>query len=90
MNLTYDARGVETHYAFDTPHGVTQIWFTGMGANDSGSARPALPSGVAATGDRVFGYASSGHLESVNISNEYIENYTFDENLHPPSLIQTK
>ena len=51
MKKKTDARGVETHYTFDALHRVTQIWYTGVGGNDSGSVRPALPSGVAATGD---------------------------------------
>ncbi|MEK6304510.1 MAG: RHS repeat-associated core domain-containing protein [Acidobacteriota bacterium] len=72
-----DARGVESHYAYDALHNVTQIWFTGVGGDDSGSVRPALPSGVAATGDRNFGYTSWGSLSSVTLSN-YTETYAFD------------
>jgi len=52
----------------------------------SGSVRPALPSGVAATGDRLFGYTSWGALESVNVPNEYTENYTFDAYDRPISV----
>ncbi|MEK6301804.1 MAG: RHS repeat-associated core domain-containing protein [Acidobacteriota bacterium] len=73
-----DARGVESHYLYDALHNVTQIWFTGVGGDDSGSVRPALPSGVAATEDRSFAYTSWGALSSVTIPNKYTETYAFD------------
>ncbi len=41
---------------------------------------------MAATGDRLFGYTSSGGLESVNIPNEYTENYSFDGYNRPTSV----
>ena len=81
-----DARGVETHFAFDALHRITQTWYTGLGGNDSGSVRPALPSSVAATGDMLFGYTDSGALESVSIPNEYTETYGFDDNDRPISV----
>jgi RHS repeat-associated protein len=87
-----DARGVETHNSFDELHRVTQTWYTGVGGDDSGGTRPALPSGVAATGDQVMGYTSSGAISSVNIYNPngvgyaYTESYTFDGNLRPASV----
>ncbi|MEK6300191.1 MAG: RHS repeat-associated core domain-containing protein [Acidobacteriota bacterium] len=73
-----DARAVESHYLYDALHNVTQIWFTGVGGDDSGSVRPALPSEVAATEDRNFGYTSWGSLSSVTIPNKYTETYAFD------------
>ena len=81
-----DARGVETHYAYDALHRVTQVWYTGVGGNDSGTVRPSLPSGVAATADTLFGYEESGAIESVTIPNEYTENYNFDTGNRPSSV----
>jgi RHS repeat-associated protein len=81
-----DARGVETHYAFDALHRATQTWYTGAGGDDTGAVRPALPNPVAATGDRLFGYSSSGALASLNIPNEYTENYSFDAYDRPISV----
>jgi len=72
------ARGVERHYAYDALHKVTSLWYTGVGGDDSGSVRPALPSGVAATADVGFGYTEWGALESVGIANQYTETYEFD------------
>ncbi|MEK6302569.1 MAG: RHS repeat-associated core domain-containing protein [Acidobacteriota bacterium] len=73
-----NARGVESHYAYDALRNVTQIWFTGVGGDDSGSVRPSLPSGVAATDDRNFAYTSWGALSSVTIPTKYTETYAFD------------
>jgi RHS repeat-associated protein len=85
-----DARGVETHYAVDALHRVTQIWYTGSGGDDSGSVRPALPSKVATTSELSLGYGSGGELSSVtlvtNNAFEYTENYTFDAQNRVASL----
>ena len=81
-----DARGVESHYAYDALHNVTQIWFTGVGGDDSGSVRPALPSEVAATEDRNFVYTGWGALSSVTISNKYTETFAFDDFLQVSSV----
>ncbi|MFY9570792.1 MAG: hypothetical protein WAV20_05290, partial [Blastocatellia bacterium] len=87
-----DARGVESHYAFDALHRVTGVWYTGVGGDDSGAVRPGLPSGVAATGDAVFGYTSWGALSGVSISSPggvgypYTETYAFD-NFHRPASV---
>ncbi len=87
-----DARGVETHYAFDALHRVTQTWYTGVGGNDSGSVRPTVPSSVAATGDVLIGYTSWGAISNINMFNAngvgyaYTENYTFDGDLRPASI----
>lgn len=81
-----DARGVETHNAFDALHRVTQTWYTGVGGNDSGSVRPSLPGSVAATGDVLIGYSGSGDVQSVTIPNEYTEAYAFDDNDRPTSV----
>jgi RHS repeat-associated protein len=74
-----DARGVESHYAYDALHQMTQTWFTGVGGDDGGYVRPALPTGVAATKDRIFAYTSWGSLSSVTIPSEYTETYGFDD-----------
>ena len=87
-----DARGVETHYAFDTLHRVTQTWYTGVGGDDSGATRPPVPTGVAGIGDTVVGYTSWGALSNVNIYNSngvgyaYTETYGFDSNDRPTSM----
>jgi RHS repeat-associated protein len=81
-----DARGVESHYAYDALHQVTSTWYTGVGGDDAGYVRPALPSGVAATGDRIFGYTSWGAISSVTIPSEYSETYAFDGYARPTSV----
>lgn len=32
-----DARGVESHYAFDALHRVIGVWYTGVGGDDAGN-----------------------------------------------------
>jgi len=81
-----DPRGVETHYAFDALHRATQTWYTGVGGDDSGSTRPALPSGVAATSDVLVGYTSWGAVSYVIIGNDYNEGYNFDAYNRPTSV----
>jgi hypothetical protein len=49
-----DARGVETHYKYDSPNRLSQVWYTGLGGDDAGNVRPALPTGVAPTSDVMF------------------------------------
>src|SRR5262249_7037024 len=46
-----DPRNVETHYKYDSLNRPIQVWYTGLGGDDAGTVRPALPSGVAATPD---------------------------------------
>jgi RHS repeat-associated protein len=90
-----DARGVESHYLFDALHQVTQIWYTGLGGDDSGAVRPTLPSGVAATGDVGFAYSAWGALSGVSISSPggigypYSETYAFDSFTRPMSVTRT-
>jgi YD repeat-containing protein len=66
-----DARGVETHYKYDALNRLIQVWYTGVGGDDLGNVRPALPSGVAATSDVNYVYntsgASNGLLQSVSV-----------------------
>jgi RHS repeat-associated protein len=85
-----DARGVESHYAFDALHQVTQTWYTGLGGDDAGNTRPALPSPVATTSELALGYSSSGALSSVtlvtNNAYQYTENYAFDTQNRVSSL----
>jgi len=40
-----DARGVETHYKYDALNRLVQVWYTGIGGDDQGTVRPALPAG---------------------------------------------
>ncbi|MFY9607376.1 MAG: RHS repeat-associated core domain-containing protein [Blastocatellia bacterium] len=90
-----DARGIESHYAYDALHQVTQIWYTGLGGDDSGAVRPTLPSGVAATGDVGFAYNAWGALSGVSISSPggigypYTETYAFDSFTRPMSVTRT-
>src|SRR6266404_5136538 len=87
-----DARGVETHYAFDALHRVTQVWFTGVGGNDDGSVRPTVPNPVAATGDVLIGYMGWGSISNINIFNangvgySYTEAHGFDGSLRTSSV----
>ena len=87
-----DARGVEKHFAFDALHQVIQTWYTGPGGDDSGSVRPALPLGIAVTGDVSIGYTGWGGLSSVNVANgngigyAYTESNTFNGTNQPVSV----
>jgi YD repeat-containing protein len=51
-----DARGVETHYKYDSLNRLERVWYTGLGGDDTGSIRPAMPAGVEATADVVMQY----------------------------------
>jgi len=51
-----DARGIETHYGYDELHRLVHVWYTGIGGDETGTVRPALPSGVPATTDTVFNF----------------------------------
>lgn len=79
-----DARGVEKHHGYDTLNRLTSVWYTGTGGDDSGTIRPALPSGVAATGDITYSYNNfaspgpgNGKLNSV-ADGTGTESYQFD------------
>jgi len=79
-----DARGVETHYKYDSLNRPIQVWYTGIGGDDAGTIRPALPSGVAATSDVSVGYnnfslaqVGNGELNSVT-DGAGSESYTYD------------
>ena len=77
-----DARGVETHYAFDALHRVTQKWYTGLGGDDTGSTRPALPASVTATGDVYIGYTAWGAISNVSVLNSSWCRIRIYRNLH--------
>jgi RHS repeat-associated protein len=81
-----DARGVESHYAYNALHRATGIWYTGVGGDDAGYVRPAVPSGVAATGSCLFEYTSWGALSSVTVQDLYSETYAFDGYARPTSV----
>jgi YD repeat-containing protein len=79
-----DARGVETHYKYDSLNRPVQTWFTGAGGNDTGTVRPALPAGVAATSDVTVSYnnfssaaAGNGQVNQVTDA-AGTESYTYD------------
>jgi RHS repeat-associated protein len=61
-----DARGVETHYKYDSLNRPVQVWYTGVGGDDAGTTRPALPSGVAATSDVTISYNAYASSQSGN------------------------
>jgi hypothetical protein len=84
VNKKTDARGVELHQAFDSLHRAVHTWYTGIGGDDQGNTRPALPSGVAATPDVYTNYDSAGAVSGVTMSlpggaNIYSESSLFDE-----------
>ena len=79
-----DARGVAKPTGYDTLNRLASVWYTGTGGNDSGSFRPALPSGVAATGDVTITYNNltspspgNGKISSV-ADGTGTESYQFD------------
>jgi RHS repeat-associated protein len=61
-----DARGVETHYKYDSLNRPVQVWYTGVGGDDAGTIRPALPSGIAATSDVTINYNNYTSSQSGN------------------------
>ncbi|MFY9574335.1 MAG: RHS repeat-associated core domain-containing protein, partial [Blastocatellia bacterium] len=79
-----DARGVESHYTYDALHRVTQIWYTGVGGDDAGAVRPALPAGVSETPQVGVVYTATGQLSQVylyatsTVPNSYQEDYVYD------------
>jgi len=68
-----DARGVETHYKYDSLNRPLQVWYTGPGGDDNGSIRPALPSGVAATSDVTIAY---NNFSSPQVGNGQVNQVT--------------
>ena len=50
---------METHYAYDSLHRTKQVWYTGLGGNDSGTVRPPLPAGVEQSGDVIIQYKTT-------------------------------
>jgi RHS repeat-associated protein len=76
-----DARGVETHYKYDSLNRLSQVWYTGPGGDDAGSFRPALPAGVAATSDVTISYKTAapgnGQVSSIT-DGAGTESYLFD------------
>jgi YD repeat-containing protein len=90
-----DARGVETHYKYDSLHRPIQVWYTGLGGDDNGSIRPSLPSGVAATADVTIAYnnfatpqVGNGEPSSVTDGGGS-ETYTYDSLSRLASKIRT-
>jgi RHS repeat-associated protein len=76
-----DARNVETHYKYDSLNRLNQVWYTGLGGNDSGTVRPALPSGVNATSDVIVVYNTAtpgnGAIQRVDDGGGF-ETYAYD------------
>jgi YD repeat-containing protein len=68
-----DPRNVETHYKYDAMNRPIQVWYTGLGGNDSGTIRPALPSGVAATSDVTIAY---NNLSGAGVGNGQVNQVT--------------
>lgn len=76
-----DARNVETHHKYDSLNRLSQVWYTGLGGDDSGSVKPALPAGVAATQDVTIAYKTTtlgnGEVDTIN-DGAGIEGYAYD------------
>jgi RHS repeat-associated protein len=87
-----DPRGVETHYKYDELNRLIERWYTGLGGDEEGTDRPALPSTVGATPTVHYNYdnnqasATTGLLLSVQLvpaaggSVIYQESYSYDSN----------
>lgn len=68
-----DARGVESHYKYDSLNRPIQVWYTGVGGDDAGTIRPALPAGVAATADVTVSY---NNFSSPQVGNGQVSSLT--------------
>ena len=80
VTIKTDPRGVEKHFRYDEHHRVVEIWYTGLGGNESGTVRPALPSTVAATPDIDYTYnynlSSKGTLSAITVG-DYQETFNY-------------
>jgi RHS repeat-associated protein len=90
-----DARNVETHYKYDSLNRLSQVWYTGLNGNDSGTFRPNLPPGVAATADLNINYnnfttaqAGNGQVHQIT-DGAGSESYAYDSLARPSSKIRT-
>lgn len=81
LKRTHAARGVETHYGYDSLNRPNKVWYTGLGGNDSGTVRPGLPSPVAATSDVDITYRSSapGNGQPLSVSDGQIAGFSSSE-----------
>jgi len=88
LKQTHTARGVETHYGYDSLNRLNKVWYTGLGGNDSGSVRPALPSSVAPTSDVDITYRSSapGNGQPLSVSDGQIAGFSSSESYVYESL----
>jgi RHS repeat-associated protein len=88
LKRTHAARGVETHYGYDSLNRANKVWYTGIGGNDSGTIRPALPSTVAATSDIDITYNSSapGNGQPLSVSDGQIAGFSSSESYVYESL----
>ena len=86
-----DARNVETHYKYDSLNRLTQLWYTGLGGDDAGTSRPALPSGVAATSEVDIAYNTStpGNGAVSSITDGQITGFSSSETYGYDSLGRT-
>ncbi|MGB5037232.1 MAG: RHS repeat-associated core domain-containing protein, partial [Blastocatellia bacterium] len=73
-----DARGVETHYQYDTLNRIKKVWYTGTGGSDDPTgSRPGLPTGVAALQDVDTTYVASGNGNgNVSAVTDYLDGST--------------
>ncbi len=81
LKRSHQARGIETHYMYDSLHRLTKVWYTGSGGDDLGSVRPALPSAVAATSDVDITYRTSapGNGQPLSIIDGQIASFSSSE-----------
>jgi RHS repeat-associated protein len=91
-----DARNVETHYKYDALNRLSQVWYTGLNGNDSGTVRPNLPPGVAATSDLNINYnnfttaqAGNGQVHQIT-DGAGSESYAYDSLARPSSKTRTE
>ena len=86
-----DARNVETHYKYDSLNRVTQVWYTGLGGDDAGTTRPALPAGIAPTSqiDIAYNTATPGNGALSSITDGQITGFSASESYSYDSLGRT-
>ncbi|MEK6325149.1 MAG: RHS repeat-associated core domain-containing protein [Acidobacteriota bacterium] len=88
LKRTHQARGVETHYKYDSLNRTSKVWYTGLEGDDLGTIRPALPSSVAATSDLdiTYGTSAPGNGQVLSVTDGQITGFSSSESYTYESL----